>query len=157
LENQWRAVLKRCRYCLAESGECRRIRPKAGAYLGTRSPPLPSIPPTEVGGSLRSTLLTNSPTTLPSIPPTEVGTLPDSLLLGSRPRQGLDYSDVLHQVGRQVMALLQIGSAIVRDPNFSLHVLRDQYFERKVDGDGWRREHQGSSRSWAAEDQQFRE
>ena len=75
-----------------------------------------------------------------------------SELLASLRGQCFDYRDVLQQLLRQTMPLLQILGAVVREPDLPLSIFRDQNLERKVDSAAGRRQHQWSAGFRAAED-----
>src|SRR5207237_7482948 len=71
-------------------------------------------------------------------------------------RQCFDYVNVWQHLRWQVMPLLQIGQAVVSDPNFPLSIFPDQNLERKVDRATGRRQHHRSACLWIPENQQLR-
>src|SRR5579864_6645017 len=65
-------------------------------------------------------------------------------------------SKILHQFWWHHMPFLQIFRAVIRDRDFPIAALGDQYLQGQIDGKGWSRHHQWSSGLWAAEDDHLR-
>ena len=76
-------------------------------------------------------------------------------LLGSLRCQDFNDGDVLHQVLWQAVALFQVFGAVVGDPDFTLSIFGDEYFQREIDGDAGRGEHEGRPAFWIAEDEEL--
>ena len=51
-----------------------------------------------------------------------------------------------------MMTILEILDGVVDDPDLPIFILGDQDLERKIDRDGGRGDHQGSTSFWITED-----
>src|ERR1039458_5104065 len=67
--------------------------------------------------------------------------------------QRADPSDVLHKFRGKAVPLLQVFGGIVGEPHLALFVLPRECFQRKIDSDPGRGDHQRRATFWAAEDQ----
>src|ERR1700730_10327810 len=67
-------------------------------------------------------------------------------LLPSLGGQRFYHCDILQQVLRQTMSLLQIRCTVVANPDLGLQIVPHQDLERKVKGDAGRSQHQGCAR-----------
>ena len=76
-------------------------------------------------------------------------------LLPSLGCQCLHDVEIGQQSLRQIVPLFQILRVVLRDPHFSLGVLCDQNFQRKVDGDARGCQHQRRAALRIAEDQEL--
>src|ERR1700694_2969281 len=78
-----------------------------------------------------------------------------SLLFGGLGGERLNDGDIGEQVGREMVARLEVGRGIVRDPNFAGGVFGDQDFEREIQRGARRSKHQRCACLGITEDQQL--
>src|ERR1700761_3203435 len=72
--------------------------------------------------------------------------------LGDGGGQGWEDGYVLEKICGQVMTLGQVFARVVADPDLGFLIFPDQDFERQIDGDAGRRQHEGRASLRISED-----